>query len=61
MARSTTRRRTRKDVRLREGIHDGDGVIKLRGLFTDVSQLPMRVQVWELDPGVSEGKTHARG
>lgn len=48
-----------EDVRLREGIHDGDGVIKLRGLFTDVSQLPMRVQVWELDPGVSEGShTH---
>ncbi len=46
-------------VRLVQGIHDGDGAIKLRGFFTDVSQLPMRVQVWELEPGVSEGShTH---
>ncbi len=42
-------------IRLAPHIHDGDGTIKVRGFFTDVSQLPMRMQVWELDPGVSEG------
>ncbi len=46
-------------IRLAPHIHDGDGTIKVRGFFTDVSQLPMRVQVWELAPDVSEGShTH---
>ena len=36
-------------------IHDGDGAIKTRGFFSEVSRLPIRFQVWELDPGVSEG------
>ena len=46
-------------VRYAKRIHDGDGVIKVRGFFTEVSQLPMRVQVWELESGVSEGShTH---
>ena len=39
-------------------IHDGDGAIKTRGLFDGVSRLSTRAQVWELEPGVSEG-SHA--
>ena len=41
-------------------IHEGDGEIKTRGLFGDVTKLPVRVQVWELAPGVSEGN-HTHG
>ena len=37
----------------------GDGVIKVRGFFEEASRLPVRLHVWELDPGVSEGNhTH---
>ena len=48
-------------IRLAPHIHDGDGTIKVRGFFTDVSQLPMRVQVWELEPGMSGGFSYTRG
>ena len=37
-------------------VHEGDGEIKLLGLFNDSSRLPIKMQVWELDPGVSEGR-----
>ncbi len=36
-------------------IHEGNGEIRTRGFFTDVTKLPIRFQMWELDPGVSEG------
>ncbi|MFQ5933489.1 MAG: cupin domain-containing protein [Dehalococcoidia bacterium] len=36
-------------------IHEGEGQIKTRGFFNDVSKLPIKFQMWELDPGVSEG------
>lgn len=36
-------------------IHEGDGEIKTRGFFDDASKLPIKFQMWELEPGVSEG------
>ena len=40
-------------------MHDGDGGIATRAFFEDVSRLPVRFQLWELEPGVSEGShTH---
>jgi mannose-6-phosphate isomerase-like protein (cupin superfamily) len=36
-------------------IHDGEGVILRRRMFREDSKLPIRMEVWELDPGVSEG------
>ena len=46
------------DVRPRR-IHDGEGDIKTRGFFHGISRLPITMQMWELDPGVSEGShTH---
>lgn len=40
-------------------IHDGNGLIKRRNLFGDSSKLPLKFEIWELEPGVSEGNhTH---
>ncbi len=36
-------------------IHGGDGFIKRRSFFQESSKLPIRVQVWQLEKGVSEG------
>jgi mannose-6-phosphate isomerase-like protein (cupin superfamily) len=44
-----------EEVRSVRRIHEGDGDIKVRGLFGSESRLPVKVQLWELDPGVSEG------
>ena len=44
------------DVSESPGIHGGDGVITRRGFFRGVSRLPVTIEVWELDPGVSEGR-----
>ena len=38
-----------------ERIHDGDGLIKRRNLFGSVTQLPVDIEIWELDEGGSEG------
>ena len=35
--------------------HDGDGVFSTRPLFDAASRLPIKVQLWELPPGASEG------
>ena len=35
--------------------HDGDGTITRRRFFRDANRLPVRVEVWELPPGTSEG------
>ena len=37
--------------------HDGEGVIRTRAFFDDISRLPIKMKVWELDSGVSEGAT----
>ena len=36
-------------------IHDGSGLIRRRSLFGESSRLPIRIEIWELDPGVTEG------
>ena len=38
-----------------EGLHDGDGAVKARRIFPDGSRLPIKIAVWTLEPGVSEG------
>ncbi|MDA1348800.1 MAG: cupin domain-containing protein [Chloroflexi bacterium] len=40
--------------------HGGDGAIRIHGFFQETLRLPVRVAVWELDPGASEGR-HAHG
>ncbi len=42
-----------------ERVYDGDGSIRYHPFFSEQSRLPINMQVWELDPGVSEGShTH---
>ena len=36
-------------------VHHGDGNIDMRGFFDEISSLPVKFQLWELGPGVSEG------
>lgn len=43
------------DVRASPNIHDGEGVIVRRSMFRNESKLPISMEVWELEPGVSEG------
>lgn len=43
-------------------VHDGDGVIKRRKIFMKSSHLPVIIEIWEMDVGVSEGNhTHPDG
>ena len=42
-----------------QSIYDGEGGIVTRAFFQGVSHLPVDFQLWELEPGVSEGShTH---
>ena len=43
------------DVSVHAGLHDGDGSVTRRRFFNGVSKLPVRIEVWELEPGASEG------
>ena len=43
------------DVHETPNIHHGEGVILRRSMFREQSKLPIRMEVWELEPGVSEG------
>ena len=43
------------DVHETPSIHEGEGVILRRSMFREQSKLPIRMEVWELEPGVSEG------
>ena len=36
-------------------VHHGDGNIDMCGFFDEISSLPVKFQLWELAPGVSEG------
>lgn len=36
-------------------IHNGSGLIKRRSLFGESSRLPIRIEIWEMDQGVTEG------
>lgn len=44
-----------EDVIDTDGIHDGDGVITRRRFFLEETRLPVRIEIWELPPGASEG------
>lgn len=48
------------DVHETPNIHDGEGIIVRRSMFRKESKLPIRMEVWELPPGVSEG-AHTHG
>ena len=37
-------------------IHHGQGLIRRKAFFRDQSRLPIKIELWELDPGVSEGE-----
>lgn len=41
-------------------MHGGEGVIVRRSFFREQSRLPIRLDVWELAPDVSEGR-HTHG
>ena len=43
------------DEKKSQRIHDGHGLIKRRNLFGSFSNLPIQIEIWELDEGVSEG------
>ena len=42
-------------------IHEGCGLIKRRNLFKDSSRLPISLEIWEFDKGVSEGNHIHKG
>lgn len=42
-------------VRLIPAHHEGEGMFRTRALFDETSRLPVKVQIWELEPGASEG------
>lgn len=48
------------DLREHPAMHGGDGTIIRRSFFREQSQLPVRFDIWELAPGVSEG-SHTHG
>mgnify|MGYP001344228475 CR=1 FL=1 len=43
------------DVKVIPAHHEGEGVFRTRGFFDEVSRLPIKFQMWELDPGASGG------
>ena len=45
----------KSDPQITQKIHDGLGDIKRRSLFKESSRLPIQMEIWELDEGVSEG------
>jgi quercetin dioxygenase-like cupin family protein len=46
---------TADDIRTYAQVHEGVGPIQVSRLFRDTLNLPIHVQIWELEPGVSEG------
>jgi mannose-6-phosphate isomerase-like protein (cupin superfamily) len=44
-----------EDVRTYAEVHGGEGAIQISRLFRDRLTMPIHVQIWELEPGVSEG------
>ena len=43
------------DIHATPNVHEGKGTILRRSMFRNESKLPIRMEVWELEPGVSEG------
>ncbi len=47
------------DIRTAASVHGGEGAIQISRFFRDKLTLPIHVQLWELEPGVTEGEhTH---
>ena len=46
-----------EDVIVHAGLHEGDGAVTRRRFFHGASKLPVRIEVWELPPGASEGRS----
>ena len=44
-----------EDVVYERGLHEGDGTVTRRRFFKGSTKLPVRIEVWELAPGASEG------
>ena len=44
------------DVIVHPALHEGDGAITRRRFFSDATKLPVKIEVWELEPGASEGR-----
>ncbi len=44
-----------EDAIMEPGLHEGDGVVTRRRFFRGSSNLPVRIEVWELPPAASEG------
>ena len=45
-----------EDVIVHPGLHEGDGAITRRRFFDGDTKLPVKIEVWELEPGASEGR-----
>ncbi len=45
-----------EDVIVHPALHEGDGAIMRRRFFSDATKLPVKIEVWELEPGASEGR-----
>ena len=43
------------DTKMIPAHHEGKGIFKTKGFFDNTSRLPIKFQMWELDPGSSEG------
>ena len=57
LAEMNFKRHETEDVILEPGLHDGDGTVTRRRFFSGgCSRLPVRIEVWELPPGASEGR-----
>ncbi len=44
-----------EDVIREHGLHEGDGTVTRRRFFQGATKLPVKIEIWELPPGASEG------
>ena len=44
-----------EDVIRTHALHEGEGVVTRSRFFREATRLPVKVEVWELPPGASEG------
>ena len=45
-----------EDAIVHPALHEGDGAIARRRFFSGATKLPGSIEVWELEPGTSEGR-----
>ena len=50
-----------EDVIVHPALHEGDGAITRRRFFSDATKLPVKIEVWELEPGSERGQARPRG